>query len=112
MESLVIWVVSGPHSRCTEMLAFSQLKSPLVLGGEVPQGRYGKTSASGGVLHRMATQGGGRGVSQVGDQRQLVREDRGEKGHAYHITRTVLIFQLFLVAPSQHQGGSTIIHDY
>lgn len=72
-------MVSGPCRKCTEILASSQLKSSPVLGA--PQGRYGKKSASGGVLHRMATQGRDGHASQVGERRQPVREDSGEKGH-------------------------------
>ena len=75
-------MASGPRSTRTEILAFSQLKSPLVLGGEDPQETYEKKSASGGVLHRMVTQGGDGGVSQAGERRQPVREDSSEKGHA------------------------------
>lgn len=72
-------MVSGPHSKCAEILDSSQLKCPSVLGRDAPQGRYRKKGASQGVLLRMATQGGHGG--RVGERRQSVRKYSSEKGH-------------------------------
>lgn len=61
-------MVSGPHSKRRNPVIL------IVLGGEAPQGRYRKKSVLGGVLHKMATQGGDEGVSGIGEQRQMVRD--------------------------------------
>lgn len=73
MESLIIWMVSGPHSKRRNPVVL------IALRGEVPQGRYRKKSGLGGVLHKTVTQGGDQGVSEGGEQRQMVREESCEK---------------------------------
>lgn len=112
MESLIIWMVSGPHSKRRNPIFL------IAMGGEAPQGRCRKKSGLGGVLHKMVTQGGDQGLSGGGEQKQMVREESREKkcsGCSRYVILSIASTgeaQLNPLLPSTGRSHQHILHSF